>query len=47
METRDMPKILSERGHYAREAGCEVLGVPDIVGSCANRNTAGSVKSEK
>ena len=47
METKDMIKILNERGHYAREVGCEVLGVPDIVacvsGSCANRNTAGSV----
>ena len=47
METKDMLKILSERGHYAREVGCEVLGVPDIVGSCAKPNTARGVGSEK
>lgn len=31
METKDMIKVFNERGHYAREVGCEVLGVPDIL----------------
>ena len=35
METKDMIKVFNERGHYAREVGCEVLGVPDIV-ACVN-----------
>ena len=54
METKDMIKLLNERGHYAREVGCEVLGVPDIVACVSgwfvaieNKRTGGCVVSCK
>ena len=49
METKDMIELLNERGHYAREVGCEVLGVPDIVAcvsGCANLSTGADWRSK-
>jgi len=50
METKDMIKVFNERGHYAREVGCGVLGVPDIVACVSgwfvaieNKRTGGRV----
>ena len=50
METKDMIKVFNERGHYAREVGCEVSGVPDIVACVSgwfvaveNKRTGGRV----
>ena len=35
METKDMIKVFNARGHYSREVGSAVPGVPDIV-ACVN-----------
>ena len=50
METKDMIRLLNERGHYAREVGCEVLGVPDVMACVSgwfvaieNKRTGGRV----
>ena len=50
METKDMIELLNERGHYAREVGREVLGVPGIVACVSgwfvaieNKRTGGRV----